>query len=147
MSESAAQRQLRTDPRTATAAAGERISLTNDEAKVLLEVLGPGETVRALYHNGWGDAVLTRNGLILLRHFGSPKATRVPKPFRILRRTYGMFDSVEILVEGRPHKLHGSKLDPKGELLQARGNSFLPNPRCAPAGGSGSSPGCADTLS
>ncbi|MFJ9814835.1 hypothetical protein ACIRU3_06105 [Streptomyces sp. NPDC101151] len=29
--------------------------------------------------------------------------------------------SVKVLVDGRPHELHGSGLDPKGELLQAQG--------------------------
>ncbi|WP_328907966.1 hypothetical protein OG230_36005 [Streptomyces sp. NBC_00234] len=37
----------------------------------------------------------------------------MPEPLRILRPTYGKFDAVEILVEGKPHKLDGSKLDPK----------------------------------
>lgn len=125
MSESAAQRQLRIDPRTTTVAAGE--SLPNAQAQLLLQVLGPDEVAQAVYHNAWGYAVLTGNGLILLRSLFMPKATRVPDPLLILRRTYGMFHSVDILVDGGPHKLHGSKLDPEGELLQARGELLPPD--------------------
>ncbi|WP_406384539.1 hypothetical protein [Streptomyces sp. NBC_01618] len=114
------------DWRLSAAVAGETISLSDDCKKVLLEELEPDEVVRAIYHNGWGYAALTRRGLILLRNFLSPKATRVPKPLWILRRRYGLFDSVEVLVDGRPHKLHGSKLDPKGELLEATGELLPP---------------------
>ncbi|MFB6955805.1 PASTA domain-containing protein [Streptomyces sp. NPDC056309] len=112
---------LAKDERTARAAAGESISLSDEQAKVLLGELGPQEVVRAIYHNGWGCAVLTGNGLILLRNLLRPRATRVPGPLRILRCTYGMFDSVDVLVHGHPHKLWGSKLDPKGESLVVMG--------------------------
>ncbi|MEU7381679.1 PASTA domain-containing protein [Streptomyces sp. NPDC042207] len=115
---------LAKDWRTAGAAAGESISLSDEQAKVLLGELGPQEDVRAIYHNGWGCAVLTRNGLILLRNLLTPRATRVPAPLWILRRTYGIFDSVDVLVNGHPHKLWGSKLDPKGESLVAMGESL-----------------------
>ncbi|MFI0826353.1 PASTA domain-containing protein [Streptomyces roseolus] len=109
------------DPRTAEVASGEGISLSGDHQRALLRELGVGEAVRAVYHDGWGYAVLTGKGLILLRNLFAPKATRVDRPLRILRRSHGLLDSVEILVDGKPHKLHGSKLDPKGELLEAAG--------------------------
>lgn len=123
------------DWRVTAAVAGETISLSGNCEKALLEELEPGEVVRAIYHNGWGYAVLTRRGLILLRNPLSPKATRVPEPLRILRRRYGMFDSVEILVDGRPHKLHGSKLDPKGTLLETRGELLPPASALRPGRG------------
>ncbi|MEW2636353.1 PASTA domain-containing protein [Streptomyces sp. NPDC048389] len=133
MSDSAAQRRLRNDPRTAAAAAGE--SLSNAQAQLLLEVLGPDEVAQAVYRNAWGYAVLTGNGLILLRNLFTPKATRVPDPLLILRRAYGMFHAVDILVDGAPHKLHGSKVDPGGELLQARGELLSPDSPLRPGRG------------
>ncbi|MEU4067066.1 PASTA domain-containing protein [Streptomyces wedmorensis] len=126
---------LTDDPRTAAVAAGETISLSDGHKKVLLRELGPHEVVRALYHDGWGYAVLTRKGLILFRNLLAPKATRVAGPLRILRRAHGMLDSVEILVDGRPHKLHGSKLDPKGELLEAAGELLPSGSPLRPGGG------------
>ncbi|MFI2644189.1 PASTA domain-containing protein [Streptomyces sp. NPDC018610] len=121
MSETAVQRLLKNDHRTARAAAGESISLPEDFAKALLGELTSGEVVRALYHDGWGYAALTTRGLVLLRNLLAPKAVRVPAPLLILRRAYGMFGSVDVLVDGKPRKLHGSKLDPKGELLGTAG--------------------------
>ncbi|MFE9925194.1 PASTA domain-containing protein [Streptomyces sp. NPDC005774] len=112
---------LAMDRRTARAAAGESISLSDEQAKVLLGELGPQEDVLAIYRNGWGCVVLARDGLILLRNILKPIAIRVPAPLRILRRTYGMSDSVDVLVLGHPYKLWGSKLDPRGELLMAMG--------------------------
>lgn len=109
------------DPRIAAAFAGERISLSEDHKKKLLAELEPGEVVRSLYHCGWGYAALTDTGLILLRNLVAPKVSRAPKPLRILRREHGVLDSVMILVDGRQYKLHGSKLDPKGEHLAAAG--------------------------
>src|SRR5690606_26289727 len=43
-----------------------------------------------------------------------------------LRPASGVLDSVEILVDGRPRKLHGSKIDPKGALLEAAGELLPP---------------------
>ncbi|PJM92463.1 PASTA domain-containing protein [Streptomyces sp. CB01373] len=126
---------LAKDWRTAGAAAGESISLSDEQAKALLGELGPEEDVRAIYHNGWGCAVLTRNGLILLRNLLTPRATRVPAPLRILRCTYGMFGSVDVLVHGHPHKLWGSKLDPKGECLVAMGEILPLGSPLRPGGG------------
>ncbi|MFI5752953.1 PASTA domain-containing protein [Streptomyces sp. NPDC051644] len=123
------------DPRIATAAAGESISLSDGDKKVLLEELEPDEAVRSMYHNGWGYAVLTGNGLVLIRNLLTPKATRVPRPLQILRRGYGIFGSVEILVDGKPHKLHGSKLDPKGELLETVGELLPPGSPLRPSRG------------
>ncbi|MEU3173261.1 MULTISPECIES: PASTA domain-containing protein [unclassified Streptomyces] len=117
---------LAMDRRTARAAAGESISLSDEQAKVLLGELGPQEDVLAVYHNGWGSVVLAKDGLILLRSLLKPIAICVPAPLRILRRTYGMSDSVDVLVLGHPYKLWGSKLDPKGELLMAMGE-ILPS--------------------
>ncbi|MEU6422139.1 PASTA domain-containing protein [Streptomyces spiralis] len=102
---------------------------------MLLEELEPGETVRSIYHDGWGYAVLTGNGLVLLRSLLAPKATRVGLPLRILRRAHGMFDSVEVLIDGKPHKLHGSKLDPKGELLETQGEILPPESPVRPSSG------------
>ncbi|WP_435972113.1 hypothetical protein [Streptomyces sp. Qhu_M48] len=130
---------LTEDPRTAAVASGESISLSASHKQVLLQELGPGEVVRSVYHDGWGYAVLTRKGLILFRNLLAPKATRVAGPLRILRRAHGMFDSVEILVDGKPRKLHGSKLDPKGELLEAAGELLPPGSALRPGGGRRSS--------
>ncbi|MEU9402718.1 hypothetical protein [Streptomyces sp. NPDC048242] len=110
------------DPRTAVVAADETLSLSDDHRNVLLGELEPGEDVRALYHCGWGYAALTRNGLVLLRGLVAPKAVRAPKPLRILRRTYGILNSVDLLIDGKPYKLHGSKIDPKGDRLQRMGD-------------------------
>lgn len=126
---------LADDPRTAAAASGESISLSDSHKKVLLQELGAGEVVRSVYHDGWGYAVLTGKGLILFRNLLAPKASRVAGPLRILRSAYGMFDSVEILVDGKPHKLHGSKLDPKGEFLEASGTLLPPGSPLRPGGG------------
>lgn len=117
---------LAKDPRTAEAGAGENLSLSEDQAKALLQELGPREDVLAVYHNGWGRVVLAENGLILLRGIVKPVAIRVPVPLQILRPTYGMSDSVDVLVLGHPYKLWGSKLDPKGELLMANGDMVPP---------------------
>ncbi|MEU0404104.1 hypothetical protein ABZ318_28535 [Streptomyces sp. NPDC006197] len=100
-----------------------------------MQELGAGEVVRSVYHDGWGYAVLTGKGLVLLRNLLAPKATRVAGPLRILRSAYGMFDSVEILVDGKPHKLHGSKLDPKGEFLEAAGKLLPPGSSLRPGAG------------
>ncbi|GGW48348.1 PASTA domain-containing protein [Streptomyces griseoloalbus] len=110
------------DPLAAVTAAGESVSLPDGHKKVLVEELEPGEAVRAVYHDGWGYAVLTTNGLVLLGNLASPRARRVPLPLPLLRRASGMLDSVEILVDGKPRTLHGSKIDPKGELLEAAGD-------------------------
>ncbi|MFC3235076.1 PASTA domain-containing protein [Streptomyces nitrosporeus] len=107
--------------------AGETVSLPEDGRKALLEELEPGEAVRALYHDGWSYAALTSRGLILLRGFLSPKAIRVPGPWKILRGPYGILDSVDLLVGGKLHKLHGSKLDPKGKLLVSGGEALPPD--------------------
>ncbi|MFJ5135945.1 hypothetical protein [Streptomyces sp. NPDC088707] len=123
------------DPRTAAVAAGEGITLSDSHKKVLLQELGVGEVVRSVYHDGWGYAVLTRKGLLLFRNLLAPKVTRVPGPPVILRGSYGMFDSVDVLVDGKPHKLHGSKLDPKGELLEAAGRLLAPDSPLRPGGG------------
>ncbi|MFG1669453.1 hypothetical protein [Streptomyces sp. Y7] len=109
------------DPRAATAFAGESLSLPEDHRRKLLAELEPSEVVRSLYHCGWGYAALTDNGLIVLRRLVAPKVSRAPRPLRVLRRDHGVLDSVMILVDGRPYKLHGSKLDPKGQRLQAAG--------------------------
>ncbi|GAA5020962.1 PASTA domain-containing protein [Streptomyces siamensis] len=130
---------LAADPRTASADADENISLPDDHKKVLLAELEPGEVVRSLYHCGWGYAALTERGLILLRPLLTPKASRAPKPLRILRRAHGLLDRVDIVVDGTVRKLHGSKIDPKGELLEAVGELLpagapvRPNSRARPA--------------
>ncbi len=126
---------LAADPRTAKVASGDARSLSDGHRKVLLRELGVGEAVRAVYHDGWGYAVLTGKGLILLRNLAAPKATRVDGPLRILRRSSGLLDSVEILVDGKPHKLHGSKRDPKGELLEAAGELLPPDSPLRPGRG------------
>jgi uncharacterized membrane protein YgcG len=135
MSETAAQRLLKNDHRTARAAAGESISLPDDCAKALLGELASGEVVRALYHDGWGYAALTTRGLVLVRNLPAPKTARVPAPLLILRPAYGMFGSVDVLVDGKPHKLHGSRLDPKGELLGALGRLLPPDSPLRPGRG------------
>ncbi|MFF8957878.1 hypothetical protein [Streptomyces sp. NPDC014894] len=125
MSDTPAQLLLRNDPRTATAAEAESVSLPESHARALLEELGPDERAESFYHHGWGYAVLTPDGLILFPSALSPRLIRAPAPLSILRRASGLLDSVEILAEGRPRRLNGSKLDPKGELLQAVGE-FVP---------------------
>ncbi|WP_435256204.1 hypothetical protein [Streptomyces althioticus] len=110
------------DPTAATATADGSDSVPDSHKGVLAAALRPGEKVRAVYHDGWGHAALTDSGLILLHSLVSPRATRVPGTLHILRRASGFFDSVEILVDGRPHKLWGSKNDPKGALLEAAGD-------------------------
>ncbi|MEU0284136.1 hypothetical protein [Streptomyces sp. NPDC006147] len=110
------------DPTAATAAAVGSDGVPDSHKGVLATALRPGEKVRAVYHDGWGHAALTDSGLILLHNLVSPRATRVTGPVHILRRASGFFDSVEILVGGRPHKLWGSKTDPKGALLEAAGD-------------------------
>ncbi|MFF0850960.1 hypothetical protein ACFYVM_07860 [Streptomyces sp. NPDC003280] len=135
MSETAVQRLLKNDHRTARAAAGESISLSVDCAKALLGELASDEVVRAFYHDGWGYAALTTRGLVLVRNLLTPKAARVPSPLLILRHAYGMFDSVDVLVDGKPHKLHGSKLDPKGELLGTAGRLLPPDSPLRPGRG------------
>ncbi|WP_406367388.1 hypothetical protein [Streptomyces sp. NBC_00645] len=112
---------LTDDPRLAAVVAGERISLPDDHRKALLAELEPGESVRSLYHCGWGYAALTGNGLVLLRNLVAPKTTRVPAPVSILRRESGILDSAVIVVGCKVYKLHGSLLDPKGELLAESG--------------------------
>lgn len=126
---------LAEDSRTAQVAAGESIALSDAHKKALLEALERGEVVRALYRDGWGHAALTGNGLVLLRNPWAPKATRVPRPLRILRPTYGLFDAVDLVVDGKPHKLNGSKLDPRGELLQATGELLPPESPVRPGRG------------
>ncbi|MFE1263145.1 hypothetical protein ACFW5X_21765 [Streptomyces albogriseolus] len=110
------------DPTAASADADGTDRVPDSHKGVLAAELRPGEKVRAVYHDGWGNAVLTDKGLLLLHSLVSPRATRVPGPLRILRRASGFLDSVEILVDGRPHKLWGSKNDPKGALLEAAGD-------------------------
>ncbi|WSB57854.1 PASTA domain-containing protein [Streptomyces cellulosae] len=110
------------DPTAATATADGSDSVPDSHKGVLATALRPGEKVRAVYHDGWGHAALTDSGLIPLHSLVSPRATRVAGPLHILRRASGFFDSVEILVDGRPHKLWGSKNDPKGALLEAAGD-------------------------
>ncbi|MFF8410871.1 PASTA domain-containing protein [Streptomyces omiyaensis] len=126
---------LADDPRTAAVASGETLSLPDGHKKVLLQELGAEEVVKAVYHDGWGYAVLTGKGLVLLRNLLAPRATRVAGPLWILRSAYGVLDSVGILVEGRQHKLHGSKLDPKGELLAAAGRPLPPDSPLRPGRG------------
>ncbi|MTE20333.1 hypothetical protein F0L17_14695 [Streptomyces sp. TRM43335] len=118
---------LAEDPRTAAAAAGESALPTDGQKKALLEALGPDEAVRSFYHDGWNCAALTENGLVLLRGITRPVAVRVPGPLWILRRAHGASGTVEVLVHGRPHKLRGSKLDPKGKLLEAAGEPLPPD--------------------
>ncbi|WP_328624687.1 PASTA domain-containing protein [Streptomyces sp. NBC_00353] len=123
------------DSRIGAVVAGESVSLSDVGKKALLDELESGEFVRALYHDGWGYAALTGKGLILLRNILSPKAIRVTEPLRIFRGTYGLFDSVEILVDGKQRKLHGSKLDPKGKLLEAAGELLPPGSPLRPGRG------------
>ncbi|MYS08783.1 hypothetical protein GTW71_20575, partial [Streptomyces sp. SID6041] len=78
--------------------------------------------------------MLTSKGLLLFRNLLAPKVTRVPGPPVVLRSAYGMFDSVDVLVGGRPRKLHGSKLDPKGALLEAAGGLLPPDSPLRPDG-------------
>ncbi|MFJ2056140.1 hypothetical protein ACIOMM_09380 [Streptomyces sp. NPDC087908] len=125
---------LAADPRTAAVAAGEGITLSDGHRKVLLQELGAGEVVRSVYHDGWGYAVLTSKGLLVFRNLLAPKVTRVPGPPVVLRSAYGMLDSVDVLVGGRPHKLHGSKLDPKAALLVAAGGLLPPDSPLRPDG-------------
>ncbi|MGW7608057.1 hypothetical protein ACWGKW_12430 [Streptomyces sp. NPDC054766] len=113
------------DPRLADVVAGERISLPDDHKKALLAELEPGESVRSLYQCGWGYAALTGNGLVLVRNLMAPKATRVPEPVSILRRESGILNAAVIVVDGKEYRLHGSRLDPKGELL-AESGQLLP---------------------
>ncbi|MEV5187169.1 hypothetical protein [Streptomyces werraensis] len=108
-------------PPAAAAAANGTDKVPDSHKGVLAAELRAGEQVRAVYHDGWGNAVLTDSGLILLHNLVSPRATRIPRPLRILRGASGFLDSVEILVDGRPHKLWGSKNDPKGALLEGAG--------------------------
>ncbi|MET9895069.1 PASTA domain-containing protein [Streptomyces sp. NPDC006465] len=122
------------DSRWASVVAGERISLPDDHKKALLAELEPGESVRALYHCGWGYAALTGNGLVLLRNLIAPKATRVPEPVAILRRESGILDSAVIVVDGKVYKLHGSQLDPKGELLAESGELLQADSALRPRG-------------
>ncbi|MFF8535072.1 hypothetical protein ACN6K9_005633 [Streptomyces sp. SAS_267] len=114
------------DPRLAAVVAGEKLSLPGDQKKALLAELGPGESVRSLYHCGWGYAALTGRGLVLLRGLVAPKATRVPEPVSVLRREHGILDSTVIVVDGKEFRLHGSTLDPKGSLL-AEAGEMLPD--------------------
>ncbi|MFD9460737.1 hypothetical protein [Streptomyces sp. NPDC060027] len=122
------------DPRLAAVVAGERISLPDDHKKALLAELEPGESVRSLYHCGWGYAALTGNGLVLVRNLIAPKASRVPEPVAILRRESGILDSAVIVVGGKVYKLHGSRLDPKGELLAASGELLPADSALRPRG-------------
>ncbi|MEU5520415.1 hypothetical protein ABZ759_06840 [Streptomyces sp. NPDC047860] len=126
---------LTPDPLAAVIAAGETVTVPESHRKALRAELRSGETVRAVYHDGWGVAVLTDDGLILLGSVLSPRATRVPRPLHILRRASGVLDSVEILVDGRPHRLHGSKIDPKGALLEAAGELLPPGSPLRPGRG------------
>ncbi|MFF2364284.1 hypothetical protein ACFVU0_16450 [Streptomyces sp. NPDC058122] len=123
------------DPRLAAVVAGEKLSLPDDHRKALLAELGPGESVRALYHCGPGYAALTDNGLVLLRGLISPKATRVAEPVSIVRRGHGILDSTVIVTDGKGYGLHGSRLDPKGELLAARGEPLPAGSLARPRGG------------
>ncbi|MER6748610.1 hypothetical protein [Streptomyces fungicidicus] len=118
---------LSRDPLAAVTAAGETVSVPDSHKRVLLEELGPDEVVRAVYHDGWNCAVLTDRGLVLLGGQLSPRATRVPRPLPLLRRASGVLDSVRVLVDGRPHKLFGSSIDPKGALLEAAGELLPPD--------------------
>ncbi|MFP8945065.1 hypothetical protein ACLIYM_27000 [Streptomyces fenghuangensis] len=126
---------LAEDPRTASAAAAESVSFSDGQRKALLEALGPDEAVRSFYREGWNRAALTENGLVLIRGLTTPTAVRVPGPLRILRRAYGASGSVELLIHGRPHKLNGSELDPKGELLEAMGDLLPPDSSLRPGRG------------
>jgi hypothetical protein len=112
---------LADDPRLTAVLAGEKLSLPDDHRRTLLAELGPAETVRALYHCGWGYAALTEDGLVLLRGLRAPEALRVPHPVSLLRRGRGILDSTVIVVDGKEYGLHGSRLDPGGELLAERG--------------------------
>ncbi|WP_030863921.1 PASTA domain-containing protein [Streptomyces sp. NRRL S-37] len=123
------------DPLAAVSLAGETVSFSDGHKRALLEELAPDESVRAVYHDGWGYAVLTDRGLILLGSLLRPRATRASLPLRILRRASGLLDSVEVLVDGRPHKLHGSKIDPKGALLEAAGELLPPGSPTRPGRG------------
>ncbi|GHE97773.1 hypothetical protein GCM10017776_13320 [Streptomyces griseoluteus] len=128
-------RLLKNDHRTARAAAGESISFPDDCAKALLGELMSDEVVKALYHDGWGYAALTTCGLVLVRSLPTLKVARIPAPLLILRHAYGVFGSVDVLVDGKPHKLHGSKLDPKGELLGTAGQLLPPGSPLRPGRG------------
>lgn len=129
------------DPRLAAVVAGEKLSLPDDHGKALLAELGPGESVRSLYHCGWGYAALTGRGLVLLRGLMAPKATRVPEPVSILRREHGILDSTVILVDGKEYKLHGSTLDPKGNCSRRRARCCPPAPSYTPTAEPGCGPG------
>ncbi|GGW93559.1 hypothetical protein GCM10010297_13920 [Streptomyces malachitofuscus] len=126
---------LTPDPLAAVIAAGETVTVPEGHKKALQAELRSGETVRAVYHDGWGVAVLTDGGLILLGSVLSPRATRVPRPLHLLRRASGVLDAVEILVDGRPRRLHGSKIDPKGALLEAAGEMVPPGSPLRPGRG------------
>ncbi|MBQ0825713.1 PASTA domain-containing protein [Streptomyces tagetis] len=119
---------LAEDPRTAAVAGGEAITLPAEHRRLLLDVLGPDEVVRSVYHSGWGYAVLTGEGLVLLRNLVTPTAARAPLPLRIVRRAHGLLATVDVLVDGRTYKLHGSKLDPRGEALESVGEVVVPGP-------------------
>ncbi|MER5468222.1 PASTA domain-containing protein [Streptomyces sp. NPDC002935] len=122
------------DERLTAVVAGERLSLPDDHKKALLAELEPGESVRALYHCGWGYAALTGNGLVLLRNLIVPKATRVPEPVPVLRLEHGILNSAVIVVDGKERRLHGSQLDPKGELLAAMGELLPADSSIRPRG-------------
>ncbi|MDF9811944.1 hypothetical protein [Streptomyces sp. SPB162] len=133
MSETPAQRLLRNDPRTVRVAAHEAAQLPVLAAEALLRVLADGETVLAVYRDGWGYAALTGNGVILLPGMAGGGGIRVYQPLGIVRGAQGVFGSVTILVDGKRHRLWGSKLDPKGRLLESAGE-LLPSGFSAPPG-------------
>ncbi|WP_228984763.1 hypothetical protein, partial [Streptomyces sp. DH12] len=65
------------DPTAAPADAVGTDRVPDSHKGVLAAELRPGERVRAVYHDGWGTAVLTDKGLVLLHSLVSPRATRV----------------------------------------------------------------------
>ncbi|MFI1445427.1 hypothetical protein [Streptomyces fructofermentans] len=125
---------LAMDARTAGVADRESVSIPADHKQALLDELDADESVRSLYRDGFGHAALTEKGLVLLGGAVAPKMTRAPKPLRILRGSHGLLDSVLVLVDGKPHKLHGSKTDPKGAFLEAEGELLAPDSPLRPRG-------------
>lgn len=123
MSDTPAQRRLRTDPRTATAAARQFPPVPVAEAEALLRALGAEETVLALYRQGPGYAALTADALILLNR---STVTRVPRPLEIRGPAYGARHNVDVSVHGQHVTLRGSQTDKNGEADCSAGSSLYP---------------------
>ncbi|MFE4695969.1 hypothetical protein ACFRIC_02645 [Streptomyces sp. NPDC056738] len=131
MSPTAAQRLLRDDPRTAEVGARE-VALPLPKAKALLRTLRSGEHVLALYHQGLGYAALTDGALILL---SGEEPSRIARPPVVLRPAYGAASRVDLAVDGRRITVWGSRIDPGGELLAARGEPVPAGSSADPRGG------------